>query len=1018
MALVTRWPHWSGLLFVFGGIAAVSALVIPRGTTDRAVGDLVFLCTSALAAILCLRTAGRMPESAVPWRWFGAGCLLWFGGHVIWTVNDLSTDRVPYPSLADVGYLALYPCFFVGLILIVRGRRGVLPTVEVVIDSLLAVVVAAALGYRYLLRPLFDQADRDTAALVASLIWQVATFALVILTVVALVWHIDLPDRRSLAALLGGLVLFGVSSLIYGRLAYAGTYQTGDAIDLGWNGGFLLFALAAFLAGEHGSQAETAPLVSAPRVRLLWRAGAIVLSILAFTGLSVAAAVAPRVDRFTAAAAGLVGLLLAARLLLAVVHAERLVRRTRERDRLAAVVATSTAITGTLDVDQVLERLAAAAAAAVGRDRAEVTVLDENGRVERLAGHGLSDAERVVLHGHGAGQLAAVWLGDEHRPAIRRWPDESTVLPEANAAFRVARKRLSLIAPLLAHGQVVGYLDLWSPGGEQPFETEDLIAAAAIGQQGGLALHNARLLAETRRHADDRALLLRVSRAATSTLALPPVLIEIARAGLAIPDAECCGIELWRPDTDELEVVAEETVADWPGVAPVGARYPLSAWAGDRAVVVDRQTRLSRLADPDLSEQERIDMEREGIRSLLRVPLLVGPECIGIFVLYSRRLDAFDASARRLAEDVAAQTALAIANARLLEETQLRAEEQAALLRVNQAVISNLELRAVLREISRATIGVAGAECSEIELWRPESDETEIMAQAWAADWQAADLTGRRFPIDDPSATHHVLTSGEPLAFDPAASFLNERERGVYSLYSTQSVLLVPILIAGTSLGTLNLYSRQPQAFPPRAVRLGQDLANQAALAIERARLHDALAEQARTDGLTSLLNHRAILADLDEALARTRRAGTPVAVLMIDLDNFKRVNDTHGHLTGDGILRHASTMMRECLRGRGRLGRYGGDEFLIVLPGDDGPDAVEVAGQILACAAKRSAPVAGEDGAFPLRLSIGVAAAPDDGLTSQDLVAVADRAMYAAKAAGGGIVVAQPPAKAELVER
>ncbi|MGH2532480.1 MAG: GGDEF domain-containing protein [Thermomicrobiales bacterium] len=355
---------------------------------------------------------------------------------------------------------------------------------------------------------------------------------------------------------------------------------------------------------------------------------------------------------------------------------------------------------------------------------------------------------------------------------------------------------------------------------------------------------------------------------------------------------------------------------------------------------------------------------------------------------------------------------LAIVNARLLEEARLRAEEQAALLRVSQAVISNLEHRTVLREISRATIGVAGAECCEIELVRPGADETEIVAYAVIADWPSADFTGRRFPLEDPSATRRVLASREPLAFAVDAPFLTERERVTYMLHGNQSVLLVPILVAGSCLGTLNLHSRQRHAFPPRAVRLGQELANQAALAIERARLHEALTEQARTDGLTSLLNHRTIIASLDEALACTRRAGAPVGVLMIDLDNFKLVNDTHGHLTGDGILRHAAAMMRECLRGRGRLGRYGGDEFLVVLPGDDGPDTVEVAGHILACAANRSVPMEAEQGMFPIRLSIGVAAAPDDGLTSQDLVAVADRAMYAAKAAGGGIVVAQPLAQ------
>ena len=126
------------------------------------------------------------------------------------------------------------------------------------------------------------------------------------------------------------------------------------------------------------------------------------------------------------------------------------------------------------------------------------------------------------------------------------------------------------------------------------------------------------------------------------------------------------------------------------------------------------------------------------------------------------------------------------------------------------------------------------------------------------------------------------------------------------------------------------------------------DLASQGAIAIERFRMHAALKEQANTDGLTGLLNHRAIQERLDVELARAQRADQSVAVLMVDLNRFKHVNDTHGHQIGDRVLQRIAQVLKSTLREYDEVGRYGGDEFLVILPEAGATEATEIANRIL----------------------------------------------------------------------
>lgn len=166
--------------------------------------------------------------------------------------------------------------------------------------------------------------------------------------------------------------------------------------------------------------------------------------------------------------------------------------------------------------------------------------------------------------------------------------------------------------------------------------------------------------------------------------------------------------------------------------------------------------------------------------------------------------------------------------------------------------------------------------------------------------------------------------------------------------------------------------------------------------------LQDALRRQATHDGLTGLLNRNSILARLEEEIIRSHRESRPVSLLMIDLDRFKSVNDTHGHLAGDAVLREAAARMSAVSRRYDGLGRYGGEEFLVVLPGCDRASAVAQAERLRAAIA--DTPFAVAERALAVTGSIGVAG--DEDCCPEELIRKADEALYQAKAQGRNRIV------------
>jgi diguanylate cyclase (GGDEF)-like protein len=211
------------------------------------------------------------------------------------------------------------------------------------------------------------------------------------------------------------------------------------------------------------------------------------------------------------------------------------------------------------------------------------------------------------------------------------------------------------------------------------------------------------------------------------------------------------------------------------------------------------------------------------------------------------------------------------------------------------------------------------------------------------------------------------------------------------------SIIGIPLMMDRRVIGVMNLARTSAGEFNQAEIRLLTLLADQAAIAILNARLHEAVSQQARCDSLTGLPNRRSLDEHLDEEINRSKRSGKPFAVVMMDLDGFKIINDTLGHEVGDEVLRAIASSFQKALRATDFLARYGGDEMTIILPETDWPQVLVVTNKIQQELRQLFfEKPSGEQ--FTLSVTGGVAVYPQHARESAGLLRSADEALYRAK--------------------
>ncbi|OIQ01751.1 MAG: hypothetical protein AUK36_09440 [Zetaproteobacteria bacterium CG2_30_59_37] len=221
----------------------------------------------------------------------------------------------------------------------------------------------------------------------------------------------------------------------------------------------------------------------------------------------------------------------------------------------------------------------------------------------------------------------------------------------------------------------------------------------------------------------------------------------------------------------------------------------------------------------------------------------------------------------------------------------------------------------------------------------------------------------------------------------------------------------VPILDEGTVLGVLNLYVKHGHAPSPLEMQLLESVTNAMAGIIRRKTMEYKLETMSYQDELTGLANRRKFNEAFEHALIVARRTQVPVALMMLDLDRFKPVNDTYGHDVGDVLLQQVAQRVGKCLRDMDTFARVGGDEFMILLEMMHPPVVVRMIGQRILAELSRPFEINGYS--VCIGDSIGVSVFPDDGETSDVLIKQADISLYKAKETRGSIRQAGQPSRA-----
>jgi diguanylate cyclase (GGDEF)-like protein/PAS domain S-box-containing protein len=400
--------------------------------------------------------------------------------------------------------------------------------------------------------------------------------------------------------------------------------------------------------------------------------------------------------------------------------------------------------------------------------------------------------------------------------------------------------------------------------------------------------------------------------------------------------------------------------------------------------------------DPRLTRPEAVEV---GIRSLACVPLVSGGRVLGVMALGGTKVREFSAEEQRLLLAMGNEIGVAVERVQLLQATQEKAEEMEALISVTRELASTLDLQAVLDRTLAIMCQHVGADNGFLCLLNREKGELTA-SNFWG---EQAARSGRVWKVGE-GVAGWVAQHQQPIVCDDIAT--DTRIQNSLALAAGyQSVLGVPLEVRGRLLGVAVIAKRAKGGFTEAHLRLLTAYGVDAAIAIENALLHEEVRRQAATDELTRLANRRAFYHRLGEEQRRAKRYGRPLALIFVDVDDLKLVNDRYGHLQGDALLRHVATTLLKGIRETDLAARFGGDEFVVILPETGKEEAQRVVERVLT--GVTPCELAGTT--VPWSMSIGIAWLPVDGNYDVDLVRLADEASYQAKAQRGGWACASP---------
>ena len=633
-------------------------------------------------------------------------------------------------------------------------------------------------------------------------------------------------------------------------------------------------------------------------------------------------------------------------------------------ERLDAVLAIAGRLATTHERQPLFNAIVDEALRVLGADTTVLRIA-RSGTLEVASWAGMDDADAARLPVFGVGEA---WYGDIDRNA-------------------------DIIVPLLLDGEMVGSLSAaayesrhWAPA--------DVAFMTAVASHAAIAIHNADLLARS----GTRAAQLGVLQAASSRLSRANGVEAVGRAIVeetrGIIDYHNARVYLLEPSGDIVPIAFEGAVGAYEQVDFDLLRCRLGQ--GFTGWVAEHGTPL---LVPDANDDPRgaaIPGTDDVDESMLVVPMSYDGSVIGVITLSKLGLHQFDDDDLRLLLILADQAATALESARLLARSQGLAGELRRLLDMSSQLSASLDSRQVANLIARHLALAMGVDECAISYW--ERPTQRVVTLGYYPELPIEALTPFYEVVDFPQ-TLRVLEEQSAIFIDVDDPLADPSEVELLLPEGNRVLVMLPLVVKGESIGLVELISKSAVDIDPERLQLARTMSNEAAMALENARMYEAARDLADRDPLTGFYNHRYLHERFGEEVVRAQRTRQPLSVLMLDLDDFKLVNDTFGHLFGDQVLNWTAEVIRSTLRASDVPARYGGDEFAILLPATDAEAALRTADRIRESFAS-AAFDGGSRSPVAVSLAIGTATFPTDGRSATALIAAADAGLYREKRA------------------
>lgn len=678
----------------------------------------------------------------------------------------------------------------------------------------------------------------------------------------------------------------------------------------------------------------------------------------------------------------------------AAIERTRMLIKTRQREMdLSELAEMARMMISTLDIEELLLRIATRLAVVTGMDSCAISAFEPDpDRVQLLAHYNWSgvpdtagESEIYLLKDYPA--TARVLRNGE--PLVLRVNDPGADPAEVEL-MRMWEYQVLVMLPLEVRGRSVGLVELYSEQDKPGFSSEELDRLMAFAEQVALAISNARLYAREQRTRLAAETIRHATLALSATLELNQVLDLILEQLQQVVHFDSASLMLL--EENQLRVLA---VHGHPNPeAALQVRFNVEEDDLAQEVVAKKDTII--LGDAREDRRFRLRGEATYVRGWMGVPLLAAGRVIGLLTLDDREPHAYNADDANLAMAFANQASVAVANARLYQSEREQRTLAEALREISLVLSSSLEMGAILETLLEQIERVIPYDSACVLL--QEKDEARAAAHRGFESFGTAQLIEDLvLPVNKTANLLHMVKTRRPFYIADVNNYPGWVT--TETSWHTGSWLGAPLVAHDRLLGFLTLDKVEHGHYTAlHAARL-EALAGHAAIALLNALTFGEVEQASITDFVTGSFNHRYFHQQLRQEIDRSRRLGQPLSLLMLDIDNFKVVNDNHGHQVGDLILHSLAERLRGELRVVDVLARYGGEEFTIILPGTTVESVVPVAEKLRRAVAAQDFQVNGLE--IPVTVSIGGAAYPDHASSARELVECADQAMYQAKEDG-----------------